>query len=115
MTLSDGFGVRHTFPAGTILPSFGMLVVFGGGTPTGLFGGAVVQVASSGALGLNNDGDTLTLHSGSTVIDTASYSGTIGAMDQAIVRDGTGWVLHSTIPGSVGAYSPGLFSDGYAL
>ncbi len=114
MTLRDAVGVRHTFPPGTILPSFGMLVVFGGGTPTGLFGGAVVQVASTGTLGLNNDGDTLTLHSGSTVIDTVTY-GTIGNMDQAIVRDGTGWVLHSTIPGSAGAYSPGLFSDGYAL
>ncbi|MEQ9072578.1 MAG: MopE-related protein [Sandaracinaceae bacterium] len=112
LTLSDATGVRHTFPAGTWVPSLGVVVVFAGGTPTGTFGGAAVQVASSGALGLNNTGDTLTLRDGATVIDMASY-GSEGGMDQSIVRDGATWVRHSTLPGSVGAYSVGTFPDGY--
>nr|MDQ3033232.1 lamin tail domain-containing protein [Myxococcota bacterium] len=112
LTLSDAVGVKHTFPAGTIVPSFGIVVVFGGGTPTGTFGGATVQVASSGGLGLNNGGDTLTLSSGATVIDTVTYAGE-GGMDQSIVRDGAGFVLHSSIPGSIGAHSPGVYADGY--
>ena len=90
----------------------GRVVVFAGGTPTGTFGGAAVQVASSGQLGLNNTGDTLTLSDGATVIDTATY-GSEGGMDQSIVRDGAMWVRHSTLPDTVGAYSPGTFSDGY--
>jgi len=54
-TLSDNIGVRHTFPAGTELPNRCAVVVFGGGTPTGLFGDALVQ--STGSLGLNNGGE----------------------------------------------------------
>jgi len=112
LTLSDATGLRHTFPPGTWVPSLGVVVVFAGGTPTGTFGGAAVQVASSGQLGLNNTGDTLTLSDGATVIDTATY-GSEGGMDQSIVRDGAMWVRHSTLPDTVGAYSPGTFSDGY--
>jgi hypothetical protein len=44
-TLADGYGVRHVFPAGTVVPANCSLVVFGGGTPTGEFGGAVVRWA----------------------------------------------------------------------
>lgn len=112
LTLSDLVGVRHTFPAGTWVPSFGLVVVFGGGTPTGSFAGAAVQTASTGTLGLNNTAETLTLRDGATVIDTASW-GAEGNNDQSIVRDGAGWLQHSTIPGSIGAYSVGAFPDGY--
>ncbi|MCP3902731.1 MAG: lamin tail domain-containing protein, partial [Planctomycetes bacterium] len=52
--IADGFGPRHVFPAGTVIPDQCVVVVFGGGFPNGLYGGALVQVASSGALGLNN-------------------------------------------------------------
>ncbi len=113
LTLSDLIGVRHTFPAGTWLPSYGIVVVFGAGTPTGTFGGAIVQTASTGTLALNNTSETLTLRDGGTVIDTVSW-GSEGGADQSIVRDtATTWVQHSTIPGSVGAYSPGTYADGY--
>lgn len=52
--------LRHTFEAGTVLPSLGALVVFGGGTPRGDFGGAMIQV-SRGAQGLsmNNFGESV--------------------------------------------------------
>ena len=35
-----------------------------GGAPTGSFGGATVQVATSGALGLNNGGDSVIIYDG---------------------------------------------------
>lgn len=49
---------QYTFPAGTILPSRRALVVFGGGTPTGNFGGAVVLNAVSG-FNFNNSGEVI--------------------------------------------------------
>ena len=63
-TISDADAIRHTFPAGTIIQSNGVLVLFGGGTPTGDFGGANVQVANGfeNRLNLNNSGDVATLH-----------------------------------------------------
>ena len=52
---------NHVMPDNTIIPAGGCLVVFGGGTPTGLFGGAVVQTSTSGDLNMNNAGDIITL------------------------------------------------------
>ncbi|QNR23232.1 lamin tail domain-containing protein [Croceimicrobium hydrocarbonivorans] len=52
---------NHTFPPNTIVPAGGAIVVFGGGTPTGNFGGAIVQTSTSGDLNLNNAGDIMTL------------------------------------------------------
>lgn len=58
--------------------------VFGGGTvgATSLFGGARIAIASSGALGLDNDGDTITLRAGTTAIDTVMY-GTIAGTSRS--------------------------------
>ena len=85
MTLSDGVSVRHTFPPGTVIPAGAALVVFGGGSIDGFYGGASVQFASSGSLGLNNDGDTVTLSLGGTIIDTMTY-GREGGAGQSLVR-----------------------------
>ena len=52
---------RHVFPAGSVIPSGTALVLFGGGTPTGSFGGALVQTTTTGAMNLNNAGDVLTI------------------------------------------------------
>ena len=52
---------NHTFPEGSIVPSGGAIVLFGGGNPTGNFGGAVVQTSTSGDLNMNNAGDMVTL------------------------------------------------------
>ena len=62
-TISDAAAIRHTFPSGTILPENGVLVVFGGGTPTGSFGGAIIQVANGfeDRLNMNNAGDMVTM------------------------------------------------------
>ena len=61
-TVHDNAQERHVFPQGTIIPSGGVLVLFGGGSPTGAFGNAIVQTASAGILNMNNAGDFVTLY-----------------------------------------------------
>ncbi|BAY86678.1 protein with type I secretion target domain and SCP-like extracellular domain [Calothrix parasitica NIES-267] len=113
-TLSDSVGLRHTFEEGTIVPANGMIVVFSGGTPTGNFNGAIVQTASSGSLGLNNGGDTITLNDGTNDIATYTYNNE-GGNNQSLTRDPdiTGsFVLHSQATNSDGAlFSPGIKLD----
>ena len=114
-TLSDGVGVRHTFPTNTILPDQCGVVVFAGGTPTGLFGGMTVQTASSGQLGLNNGGDTVTLNNGASDVASVAYGGE-GGDNQSLTRDpdlSGSFVKHSTATGSGGAlFSPGTMING---
>jgi len=52
---------NHKIPDGTIIQPGKAFVVFGGGTPTGSFGGATVQTSTFGDLNLNNAGDEMTL------------------------------------------------------
>ncbi len=116
-TLADSVQVRYTFPAGTIIPANCVLLIFGGGTPTGNFGGAIVQALTMGSLGLNNDGDTVTLSEGGQDYAIVSY-GAEGGMNQSLTRDpdvvGTlPLVLHSTAVGSGSAlFSPGTQING---
>ena len=119
-TLSDGFGVRHTFPTSTPTLSTGCaIVVFGGGDPatyTGDFGGAVLQAASEGALGLNNSGDDVTLTAADgSVLATASYGGD-GGDNQSLTRNpdvyGESFTKHSEVSPTGGLFSPGkTFND----
>jgi hypothetical protein len=60
-TVSDASEVRHIFPQGTVVPVNGVLVLFGGGTPTGDFGGAIVQTGSESVINMNNSGDFVTI------------------------------------------------------
>ncbi len=121
LTLSDlQFPVRHTFPAGTVLSPLCAVVVFGGGSPTGSFGGAIVQTASTGLLGLDDFGDTVTLKDGVTEIDSFAYgfAGCEGS-DQSLTLEpeltGT-CVPHTTASGSGGLiFSPGTCVDGSAF
>lgn len=119
LILSDAVGARHVFAPGTVLAAGAAVVVFGGGTPSGDFGGALVVTASSGALGLNNGGDTVTLAAADgTVIDSLSYGGE-GGNDQSLTRApdlSGGFVQHGAAPGANGApYSPGTEVDGDAF
>jgi len=61
-SIHDNTQERHVFPEGTLIPPGGVLVLFGGGTPTGAFGNAIVQTATSGKLNMNNAGDFVTLY-----------------------------------------------------
>ena len=115
-TLSDGFGVRHTFAYGTVLSDQCSIVVFGGGSPAVPFGNSLVQTASSGTLGLNNSGDSVTLNDGSTDVSSSSYGGE-GGDNQSLTLDpditGTAFVKHTLATGSGGTlFSPGTMIDG---
>jgi predicted extracellular nuclease len=115
-TLSDGYGVRHTFPAGTTVPDQCVVVVFGGGTPTGDFGDALVQTASTGSLGLNNSGDSIIFNNGTFDVATVVY-GSEGGNNQSLTLDpditGSSFVQHSAATGSSGAlFSPGTMING---
>ena len=61
-TISDESQLRHTFPSGSIIPSNGVLILFGGGSPTGNFGNSVVQTASEGSINMSNAGDLITMN-----------------------------------------------------
>ncbi|MEQ8469648.1 MAG: lamin tail domain-containing protein [Marinoscillum sp.] len=107
--------VRHVFPEESVIPPMGVLVVFGGGTPTGDFGGSMVQTASSGSLGLSNADEMLMIVDGEedTIIQLGylDWNG-----DASFVRSPEyigDFALHSTVEASGGAlFSPGTKTDG---
>ncbi len=121
--IHDGTRLRHRFEVAALAPKTGA-VVFGGGTPTGAFGGSVVAIASSGALGLNNGGDDVTVRcpgpgGGLTEVAQVAY-GSEGGDNESLTRatDGDGatpMVKHSTVDPRRERYSPGLCSDGAAF
>ncbi|WP_075343957.1 lamin tail domain-containing protein [Tenacibaculum agarivorans] len=105
--LADGASDRHVFPNGTIIPADETIVVFGGGTPVTVPG--LVQTASTGSLGLNNTGDTITIKDESNNNIIVLTYGSAGS-NQSIARnpDLTGsFVNHSNITSNPVLYSPG--------
>lgn len=112
--LTDNVSTRHVFPSGTVINPYTFFVVFGGGDP--MFPGNHWQTASSGSLGLNNSGDTVSIfNSESQLIDQVVY-GSIGGQDQSInlSPDGVGleFFLHSTLEQAQGTlFSPGTSID----
>ncbi|MDZ7645556.1 MAG: lamin tail domain-containing protein [Woeseiaceae bacterium] len=116
-TLADSTGNRHTFPAGSVVADQCAIVVFGGASPLGSFGGATVETASGGFLGLNNGGDSLTLTDGALLTVSLGY-GSEGGSDESLTLnpDVTGvppYVQHSAAAGAAGAlFSPGTRVDG---
>ena len=121
-TLGDGTSPRrHVFPIGTKLDPGKALLVFGGGIPTGAFGGALVQTASSGLLSLNNAGDSLILANPTGgEISRISWGSASGLncqgeclnfdleIDQSIthsLQNPSQWVRHSLVDGQLN--SPG--------
>ncbi len=109
-TIEDGFTLRHTFPASTIIPAGGFMTVFGAGTPTGIPG--LSQASSTGSLGLNNGGDTVTIrNAANAIVVTESYT---GASDQSVCREPdftgafVGHLSHATNPVE---FSPGRRND----
>ncbi|MGF1502116.1 MAG: ExeM/NucH family extracellular endonuclease [Paracoccaceae bacterium] len=120
-TLSDDDGDDFAFPGGTILSAGQAAVLFGGGTPTGSFGGALV-FADDGSIGngLANGGDAVELRDAvGSLVDSVAY-GSAGAVsggnDQSVTRDPDltgGFVDHSGATGANGAlFSPGTRIDG---
>jgi hypothetical protein len=124
---SNAFGSgtpRHIVPAGTVIPANGAYVVFGGGTPTGNFGTAIVQTASDGELNLTNAGDVVTVTTANDNVvlqlDSSQLESDLGinfGSDVSITRnpDITGqYDLHTNANPAL-SYSPGLRVDGTTL
>jgi hypothetical protein len=114
-TIADGNSVRHVFPAGTMIDPEGFITVFGGGTVNKV----TSSTASSGALGLNNGGDVITLANASgTVMDEVSYSGSTNDVSEALSPDGNkagGFVDHTAIDDNPVNYSPDASNQGLLL
>jgi len=117
-TISDASQLRHTFPSGSIIPSNGVLILFGGGSPTGNFGNSVVQTASEGSINMSNAGDLITMNDPQgnvfLTIDIEPLSNDPNE-SYTLNPDIFGTVLeqHSTIEASSGSlYSPGYKLDG---
>ena len=96
---------RHVFPLGVPLGAGEAVVVFGGGLPTGDFGGARVEHAAfGGRLSLQNEGDVVTLRDAAgTVAARFSWGDCAGA---GCARE------HSSLTGA--SFSPGVRADGSA-
>jgi len=109
-TISDAASDRHTFGAISI-PAGGSVVIFGGGTPTGISG--ISGTASTGSFVFNNGGDTVTLkNAGGSTVATYTY-GTEGGDNQSIARspDLTGaFVKHDEISPNPVNFSPGRYN-----
>jgi len=108
---------RHTVPDGTMLMPRQALVVFGGGSPTGAFGGAVAQTANGfeNRLNLNNSNDFLTIQdAGGAVILSFDVEALSNDPDESYTRapDLTGeFEQHAGVVDGV-LFSPGTRADG---
>ena len=123
-TVHDNAQERHVFPQGTIIPSGGVLVLFGGGSPTGAFGNAIVQTASAGILNMNNAGDFVTLfNTNGEVVLTFDIEPLSNNPNESYTRypdlnldpgdDGILFYQHAGIGEALGAFfSPGTKIDG---
>jgi hypothetical protein len=108
---------RHVFPSGTIVPANGVVVVFGGGSPTGNFGGSIVQTASGGQINISNAGDFITVEDAlGNIVVTIDIEPFSDNPDESYTRnlDIIGdFVQHSSIPEALGAlFSPGKKVNG---
>ncbi len=108
---------RHEFPAGTIVPVNGVIVVFGGGTPAGSFGGAIIQTASGGLMNMSNSEDFMTIEDATgNVVLTFDVTPLSNGPDESYTRnpDLTGeFEQHAGIDAANGAlFSPGVKLDG---
>jgi endonuclease/exonuclease/phosphatase family metal-dependent hydrolase len=117
-TLSDATATRHTFPAGTTLAAGQVIVVFAGASaiPAGL---TSAVAASTGALALNNGGDTVTLRSNSaTIVSSFTYTSALASQDGVSMNrnpDGgatASFVLHTAL--TAAPSSPGTRANGTA-
>ncbi len=108
--------IKHKFDDGLIMPPKTFLVIFGGGTPNGLFGQSPVLLASSGSLSLSNAGSAVILQTEEgIVLDSLTYAET--NIDASLVRtpEFTGDFLpHTERPDAFGLpYSPGTLTNSF--
>ena len=119
--------VIASFPDGTLLRPHQVIVIFGGGTPTGDFGGATVFTLNQGSLSLNNNGDLIFINisdddsdiSNDTTIFSALYGEWNKDFGSAVLspeleKEGTDWEYkhHYEESGNSSYFSPGTKMDG---
>ncbi len=112
--IGDSTETRHTFPMAKLDPGCSV-VVFGGGSPTGI-PAELVETASTGSLDLGNGGDTVTVRTESQVITDETFA-PVGE-NESLTLPGTSpsfYFKHSAVPGSIGPFSPGLRPNGTAF
>tara|TARA_B110000046_G_scaffold134916_1_gene141203 strand:- start:61 stop:708 length:648 start_codon:yes stop_codon:yes gene_type:complete len=106
---------NHEFPANTILSPGQAVVVFGGGTPTGSFGGSLFFTSSDQVLNLNNSGDVLTVKNNNDstifIFDVTPYSDN---PNQSFTRfpDLHGEYVQHNSSNTGTLFSPGTKADG---
>ena len=105
---------NHVFPENTLINPGQAVVVFGGGNPSGNFGGAQVFTSSNQVLNLNNSGDfmTMTDSSGNIFIefDVTPLSNN---PNESYTRDpdlSGEFTQHNSVSGTL--FSPGTKTDG---
>ena len=87
-----------------MLSPYECILVFGGGLPSGF--SVLVEIASTGALSLNNSGDSVFLYDADDVLVDLVVYGAEAGKDQSLTRfpDGEGnFMLHSVVPKTNGA------------
>jgi len=105
--IKDALATNHIFPINSYIEPYDVIIIFGGGTPTG-FDNLDVQTASTGTLSLNNGGDDITITDDDDNVLVSYTYGSEGGTNQSITRDPdvTGsFVGHTTTTGA-GAFSP---------
>lgn len=114
--VKDSDAIRHIFSEGTILSAQCAVIIFGGGIPTGTFGGALVQTASTGSLNLGNvGGDTVAINNENSNLVLIYIFGNEGNDNQSITRSpdifgNDPLVKHNAVSGAL--FSPGTLTNG---
>jgi hypothetical protein len=119
VTISDGSAIRHTFGAQTLPPGEG-IVVWSGGAPQ-CTSAPRFNVATTGALQLNNTSDSITVALGAATLATVAYATSTAGVSSNLTNDSTDTVAgascgvfinHSLVSGAVGSFSPGVRANG---
>ncbi|MCP3062314.1 lamin tail domain-containing protein [Myxococcus sp. K38C18041901] len=118
-SISDAALARHVFPAGTTLAAGKAIVVFGGaaGIPPGRTNAVA---ASTGALGLSNDSDTVSVRrQDASLVDQYAYTSTVDNVSDNRSPDAdpnvTTFKRHNVVSPTGLTSSPGLRADGTAF
>lgn len=115
VTIADSVVMRHTFAAGTTLPPGKAYVVWNNGAPN-CAGVTAWAIASSGQLGLNDVGDTITIKNaaGQTLVSYTYATQTVNVSSNLSPDvTGTGYMLHNAMAAT--SYSPGKHANGSAF
>jgi hypothetical protein len=109
--------VRHRMDSSLVIPAGGCVVVFGGGTATGSFGGSHVEVdIGTQGLSMGNTGErVLFADSSGNIIDSLDTDLLSNNPDESYTRvpdiDGSTFAQHASVtPGKL--FSPGTKADG---